>query len=68
MATVKTLIGNIKGGKGDAGKSAYQYALDGGYTGTEDEFMAKMAAELNTKVFTFTHDDDTTETIEVYVK
>lgn len=40
---------NIKGPKGDAGtdgvigpagKSAYQYALDGGYTGTEAEFQA----------------------------
>lgn len=26
-------------------KSAYEYALDGGYTGTEEEFAAKMAAE-----------------------
>lgn len=28
------------------GKSAYQYAQDGGYTGTEEEFAAKMAAPL----------------------
>ena len=27
------------------GKSAYQYAVDSGYTGTEKEFMAKLAAE-----------------------
>ena len=27
------------------GKSAYEYALDGGYKGTEAEFAAKMAAE-----------------------
>ena len=26
------------------GKSAYEYALDGGYKGTEAEFAAKMAA------------------------
>ena len=38
-----------KGDKGDtgaagaAGKSAYQYAKDGGYTGTEAEFAAKLA-------------------------
>lgn len=38
-----------KGDKGDTGangvdgKSAYQYAVDGGYTGTEAEFMAKLA-------------------------
>ena len=41
-----------KGEKGDAGpsgvdgKSAYQYAVDGGYTGTEDEFKEKLAAEI----------------------
>ena len=27
------------------GKSAYEYAVDGGYKGTEAEFAAKMAAE-----------------------
>lgn len=31
------------------GKSAYQYAKEGGYTGTEDEFKAKMAAEWASK-------------------
>ena len=30
---------------GAAGKSAYQYAQDGGYTGTETEFAAKLAQE-----------------------
>ena len=43
-----------KGEKGDTGatgaggKSAYQYAQDGGYTGTETEFAAKLAAEMPT--------------------
>ncbi len=31
---------------GQSGKSAYQYALDGGYTGTEEEFTEKMAEEV----------------------
>lgn len=31
--------------KGDTGKSAYQYAVDGGYTGTESEY-AQMMLEL----------------------
>ncbi len=31
--------------KGDTGKSAYLYAKDGGYTGTEEEFAEKLAAE-----------------------
>ena len=44
---------NLKGGKGDTGsagaagkdgKSAYQYAVDGGYTGTEAEFARKLAS------------------------
>ena len=31
------------------GKSAYQYAVDGGYTGTEAEFAAKLAQETYSK-------------------
>lgn len=31
------------GAAGEDGKTAYQYAVDGGYTGTEQEFAAKMA-------------------------
>lgn len=34
------------GEKGTDGKSAYQYAQDGGYTGTEAEFAAKLAEEM----------------------
>lgn len=33
------------GEPGAPGKSAYQYALDGGYTGTEEEFAEKLASE-----------------------
>lgn len=29
--------------KGDAGKSAYEYAIEGGYLGSEDEYAEKMA-------------------------
>ena len=35
------------GADGAAGKSAYQYAQDGGYTGTEEEFIQKMAQETS---------------------
>lgn len=46
----KTLsdAGALKGEKGDPGKSAYEYAKDGGYTGTEIEFANNIArlAEL----------------------
>ena len=34
-----------KPSRGANGKSAYSYAQDGGYTGTETEFAAKLAAE-----------------------
>lgn len=47
------------GQPGTDGKSAYQYAVDGGYTGTEDEFKAKLAEEMpdtlpNPNALTFT--------------
>lgn len=34
------------GPAGPTGKTAYQYAQDGGYTGTEAEFAAKLAKEI----------------------
>lgn len=39
------------GSKGSTGKSAYQYAVDGGYTGTEADFKKKMAATITTHTF-----------------
>lgn len=44
------------GAAGAAGKSAYAYAQDGGYTGTETEFAAKLAQEkfANPNALTFT--------------
>lgn len=46
----------IQGPQGDTGKdgvdgkSAYQYAVEGGYTGTEEAFAAKLAQELPTSL------------------
>lgn len=40
---IKELEENSVSGKD--GKSAYEYAKDGGYTGTEEEFAAKLAAD-----------------------
>ena len=42
MSKYLQVIGPLKG---EDGKSAYQYAQDGGYTGTEAEFAEKLAAE-----------------------
>lgn len=39
-----------QGPAGTDGKSAYQYAQDGGYTGTEAEFAAKLAEEMPDKL------------------
>ena len=38
-------LGDTDTNKPSRGKSAYSYAVDGGYTGTEAEFAAKLAAE-----------------------
>lgn len=46
------LLEELKGEKGDpgeGGKTAYQYAQDGGYTGTEEEFAKKLAQENPTR-------------------
>lgn len=40
----------LNGKDGADGKTAYQYAQDGGYTGTEEEFALKMAKEIPTKL------------------
>ena len=55
------------------GKSAYSYAQDGGYTGTEEEFAAKLATEKlpNPYPLTFTgavsetYDGSSAKTIEI---
>jgi hypothetical protein len=49
-----------KGTDGKDGKTAYEYAKDGGYTGTEAEFSAKLAKENTTETWTFTLADGTT--------
>lgn len=35
-----------RGDNGSDGRSAYQYAVDGGYTGTEEEFARKLAEDV----------------------
>lgn len=62
---------------GADGKSAYSYAVDGGYTGTEAEFAAKLAAESIDKALfvvnitttdgeTFSADKTFDEIVQVY--
>ena len=61
------------GAAGADGKSAYAYAQDGGYTGTEAEFAAKLAKEkfANPYALTFTgavneaYDGSSAKTIEI---
>jgi hypothetical protein len=41
---VELLLGTIlKGDKGDAGKSAYEYAKEKGFSGTEEQFSQALA-------------------------
>lgn len=60
VSSISEEIAAIPSGKdGSDGKSAYQYAQDGGYTGTEAEFAAKLAEEIpdtlpNPNALTFT--------------
>ena len=44
------------GQDGANGKSAYQYAVDGGYTGTEQQFAQKMAQAIPEKTSDLTND------------
>ena len=58
------------GKDGADGKSAYEYAQEGGYTGTEEEFAEKLAEEIpdtlpNPKSLTF-QDEIDINNIEVY--
>ena len=49
ILTVKDKNGNKINIPAINGKSAYQYALDGGYTGSESEFIDKLSKEWATK-------------------
>ena len=52
--------------KGDNGKSAYQYAQEGGFTGTEAEFAAKLASEL--LVVTITDNNGTLSADKTFIE
>lgn len=52
------------GEKGTDGKSAYAYAVEGGYTGTEDEFAAKLAEEMSGGEMRVTNPNDSTHELD----
>lgn len=54
----------IQGEDGADGKSAYEYAQEGGYTGTEAEFAAKLAADQSVFRVTLTPNGDGTATAD----
>lgn len=56
IGLIMALIKGMSHGEGKDGKSAYAYAVEGGYTGTEAEFAAKLAQEkyANPEALTFT--------------
>lgn len=51
--------------KGDPGKTAYEYAKEGGFTGTEAEFARLMAA-VRTEEWVFVLEDGTEVKKKVY--
>ena len=56
-----TIKNGSKGSTGADGKSAYQYAQDGGYTGTEAEFTEKLSrigGEAKKNLFSFENADN----------
>lgn len=64
---VKTVNGNapdengnveVVGNNGKDGKSAYEYAKEGGFTGTEAEFAQKIAKEIPSKVSQLENDSN----------
>jgi hypothetical protein len=55
------------GTDGKDGKTAYEYAKDGGYTGTEAEFSAKLAKESTTEKWVFELTDGTIITKDVAI-
>lgn len=60
-----TLPEGPAGKPGAGGKSAYAYAVEGGYAGTEAEFSAKMAAEIPTVDSTLTKARQAADAAEV---
>lgn len=53
------------GASGADGKSAYQYAVDGGYTGNEEEFSEKMAAKIPSKTSELINDSGYANTTDI---
>ncbi len=56
------------GTKGNDGKSAYEYALDGGYTGTEEEFSATLSGEASLPDYWREYLEDKTASIKALQK
>lgn len=45
MGSLDEWLESLKGEKGDPGTSAYEYAIQGGFEGTEEDFAEKMAKD-----------------------
>ena len=60
--------GELNGKDGEPGKSAYDYAKEGGYIGTEAQFAAKLAQEYPAKVSDLTNDKGFITSADVPVK
>lgn len=58
------VTGSLRGPAGSDGKSAYEYAQDGGYTGTEEEFAIKLASDSSAFYITVSGDSENGYTLD----
>ena len=58
VGQIKEYVDSKAGTSGSAGKSAYEIAVDNGFTGTEDQWLESLKGEKGTSITSITKDDN----------
>ena len=58
VGQIKEYVDSKAGTSGSAGKSAYEIAVDNGFTGTEDQWLESLKGEKGTSISSITKDSD----------
>ena len=58
VGQIKEYVDSKAGTSGSAGKSAYEIAVDNGFTGTEDQWLESLKGEKGTSISSITKDDN----------